>query len=403
MYFMVENSGCSVYKGMVQVRYCLYLEPGDVGYEKQHVQVLVIPEGGYPGKLDKRRSPVDMVDYEKWFSELPRVWRDNPFHNHFVQFDYTVTDEVIHFVGQLALQMAYEKWAKNEDIDIKNLPFEFPKQVTTERQAQCESRIASINAISIGGRIDDSKNINFPLHNDLKGASNTILKGNGYSLSEADVRKALFHDGIFYSVEIVRRIYKDLVDRCFTLGQFKFDNPIDLGSRAVADAWSIIDSLYRIRRLLEDMPNLKQKSPELQLFYRKTDCLKSLRDSIQHLDDQISKYATDKTPAWGRLSWAYPINEYRYKVCMIAPGDVQPDLKLCPSHYGKKMRRPIDFITLTGKEEACLTDMVDALEKLVPWLNTMLEQNFVRQHQFVVVGYGITAGYNILEGVAFLP
>jgi hypothetical protein len=401
MYFMVENSGCSVRKGMVEVRYCLYLEHGDAGYEKHHVQVLVIPEGGYPGKLDKRGSPKDMSDYEKWFSELPRVWRDNPFHNHFVQFDYTVTDEEIHLVGQLALQMAYEKWAKNEKQPyIENLPVEFPKQVSAERQAQCERRIASIKATSMGGRIDGSKyinNDNSALHNGITGISNTNLKGQGHIMSEADIRKALFHDGIFYSVEIVRRIYQDLVERCLTLGQFQIDNPIDLGSHAIADAWSIIDSLYRIRRLLEDMPNLKQKSLELQLFYRKTDCLKSLRDSIQHLDDHIPKYATYKTPAWGRLSWVYPINEYSYKACMIAPGDVQPDLKLCPSHYGKKMRRPVDFISLTGKEEACLTEMIDALEKLIPWLNTMLEQNFVRQHQFVLAGYGITAKYNILE------
>jgi hypothetical protein len=83
------------------------------------------------------------------------------------------------------------------------------------------------------------------------------------------------------------------------------------------------------------MPNLKQKSSELQLFYVKTDCLKTLRDSIQHLDDYLPKYATNKIPAWGRLSWIYPISEYRYKACMIAPGDLQPDLKLCASHYGK--------------------------------------------------------------------
>ena len=401
MYFMVENSGCSVCKGMVEVRYCLYLEPGDIGYEKHHVQVLVIPEEGYRGNLNRRGSPMDMVDYEKWFSELPRVWRDNPFHNHFVQFDHTVTDEEIHFVGQLALQIAYEKWANNKEQPyIKNLPVEFPKQVSVERQAQCESRIARIKAVSMGGRIDGSKKINndnSALNNGITGISNTNFKGKAHIMSDADVRKALFHDGIFYSVEIVRRIYQDLVERCLTLGQSQLDNPVNLGSRAIADAWSIIDSLYRIRRLLEDMPNLKQKSPELQLFYRKTDCLKSLRDSIQHLDDHISTYATNKTPAWGRLSWVYPVNEYNYKACMIAPGDVQPDLKLWPSHCGKKMRRPVDFITLTGKEEACLTEMIDALEKLVPWLNTMLEQNFNRPHQFILACGGITVGYNILE------
>jgi hypothetical protein len=92
MYFMVENSDGSVRKRMVQVRYCLYLEPSDVGYEKHPVRVFVIPEEGYPGRMDKRGSPIDMADYEKWFSELPRVGRDNPFHNHVVQFDHDRPD-----------------------------------------------------------------------------------------------------------------------------------------------------------------------------------------------------------------------------------------------------------------------------------------------------------------------
>jgi hypothetical protein len=175
-------------------------------------------------------------------------------------------------------------------------------------------------------------------------------------------KKALFHDGIYYSVEITRRIYGDLVERCHALGQFQFDNPIDLGVRAIADAWSIVDSLYRIRRLLENMPGIKQNSPQLQLFYRKTSCLKTLRNSIQHLDEYLDKYAVYKIPAWGRLSWVYPINAYQYKACMIAPGDIQPDWKLYPSHYGKKKRTPIDLITLMGNREVCLTEVIDALE-----------------------------------------
>lgn len=235
-------------------------------------------------------------------------------------------------------------------------------------------------------------NDDLALRKKLIGRLDEILKAH---IKYKVARKALFHDGIYYSVEIARRIYDDLVERCHTLGQFQFDNPIDLGERAIADAWSIIDSLHRIRRLLEDMPGLKPNSPQLQLFYRKTSCLKSLRDSIQHLDEYLDKYALYKIPAWGRLSWVYPINEYRYKACMIAPGDIQPDWKLYPSHYGRKMRSPIDFITLTGNREVCLTEMIDALEQLVPWLNTQLDNNLDRKHQFVVMGAGITARYNI--------
>lgn len=101
-------------------------------------------------------------------------------------------------------------------------------------------------------------NDDLALRRKLIGRLDKILKAH---VMNKVAKKALFHDGIYYSVEIARRIYHDLVERCHTLGQFQFDNPIDLGGHAIADAWSVVDSLYRIRRLLEDMPSLKQNSP----------------------------------------------------------------------------------------------------------------------------------------------
>ena len=208
-------------------------------------------------------------------------------------------------------------------------------------------------------------------------------------------KKALFHDGIYYSVKMTRRTYHDLVERLRTLANFQFKDPTSFAEYAITDAWSIVDSLYRLRKLLEDMPDLKQKSPQLQLFYRKTKCLKNLRDSIQHLDEYIDKYVPYKIPAWGRLSWVCPTDQNHYKACMIAPGDIQPDWKLMPSHMGKKMRSPVDFVTLTTNNSVCLTHMIDALELLIPWLNIQLNNNFNRKHQLVIVCFGITTKYNI--------
>jgi hypothetical protein len=39
--------------------------------------------------------------------------------------------------------------------------------------------------------------------------------------------------------------------------------------------------------------------------------------------------------------------------------------------------------------------MIDALEQLVPWLNTQLDNNFDRKHQFVLMGAEVTVRYNI--------
>lgn len=59
----VEPSGCCERKGMVQVRFSFYLDPTDYGYDKHHIEVPVIPEGGYPGKVDEQGSPIDIKDW----------------------------------------------------------------------------------------------------------------------------------------------------------------------------------------------------------------------------------------------------------------------------------------------------------------------------------------------------
>lgn len=213
-------------------------------------------------------------------------------------------------------------------------------------------------------------------------------------------KKALFHDGIYYSVKMTHRTYHDLVERLRELAEFKFEDPTNIAERAITDAWSLVDSLYRLRKLLEDMPEIKQQSPQLQLYYRQTKTLKYLRDSFQHLDEYLHKYVPYKIPAWGRLSWVYPVGQNRYKACMIAPGDIQPDWKLMPSHMGKKMRSPVDFITLTTtlttSNSICITHMIDSLEALIPWLNVQLNNNFNRKHQLMVVCFGINTNYNII-------
>jgi hypothetical protein len=59
MYFKINKTGISEYKGLVDVSFDCYLEPADAGYSEHHVTVPVIPAEGYPGKVDAMGSPVD--------------------------------------------------------------------------------------------------------------------------------------------------------------------------------------------------------------------------------------------------------------------------------------------------------------------------------------------------------
>ena len=53
-YGLIEKSGSEVWHGgLVSVRFDLFLETDDARYDERYTLVPVIPESGYPGKVDK--------------------------------------------------------------------------------------------------------------------------------------------------------------------------------------------------------------------------------------------------------------------------------------------------------------------------------------------------------------
>ena len=119
MYVKVEPTGCCERKGMVQVRFCFFLDPTDYGYEKHHVK----------------------IDGE---------WQDNPFHNHFIYVEPDTIDKEIAEIGKAFLAEAYIKWATDSKLDLVNdaLPFKKPAVVTESRITECDVRAESIKAIT---------------------------------------------------------------------------------------------------------------------------------------------------------------------------------------------------------------------------------------------------------------
>jgi hypothetical protein len=115
-YAKLEPTGCAVRMGKVQLRIAMYLESDDPRYEEHHVQVPIIPEGGYPGEVDAEGSPVVQENYNSWLESLPKEWQDNPFHNHIVYVDADVMDDEISQLLAESLEEFYGIWAEGEDI-----------------------------------------------------------------------------------------------------------------------------------------------------------------------------------------------------------------------------------------------------------------------------------------------
>jgi hypothetical protein len=176
MFFKVNTTGVSERKGLVEVRYDLYLDPTDERYSEHYVQVPVIPKEGYPRQKEYDAAYQTMYDefkaiyeeyiasgrnldvikkapkcepliteielYDKWFSELERVYQHNPFCCHFCQFEPTVTDAEIEYVGKLALDMKYKDWVNQNLALSKNQPVTF--STSPKKIAACATRVATI-------------------------------------------------------------------------------------------------------------------------------------------------------------------------------------------------------------------------------------------------------------------
>jgi len=153
VFVRVEPSSCRERKGLVQIRFCMYLDEGDYGYDVHHVQVPVIPEEGYTGKVNEFGTPVDMKHYQEWLDSLPKMWQTNPFHNHFIYVEPDTSDEEIMNIGQAFLEEAYIKWACEERLDPKNPPVKFHPSRDNDKLKAVDGKVKHLRETILERRI----------------------------------------------------------------------------------------------------------------------------------------------------------------------------------------------------------------------------------------------------------
>jgi hypothetical protein len=147
MYFKLQPIQRDKYTdmGMINVSADLYLEEGDIGYDKyiaeHRVQVPIIPEGGYTQQKEldaatlvweKKQEELykfnpkgdfilesyeEYVNYTKerdaydnWIKSLPKMQQLNPFCNHSIQFEHDVTEEEILWCFEFALGITHRNY-----------------------------------------------------------------------------------------------------------------------------------------------------------------------------------------------------------------------------------------------------------------------------------------------------
>ncbi len=111
----------------------------------------------------------------------------------------------------------------------------------------------------------------------------------------------MFLDGIRYSIEMADLSFRRLKVSLLT-AMTKEQPPPDIFTSAFLDAWSLVDSAYRLLVLHRNMRGIKN-TPAVTVIRDGLAPAEDLRHSIQHLNKQISAYSEAGYPTWGSLSW----------------------------------------------------------------------------------------------------
>lgn len=194
-------------------------------------------------------------------------------------------------------------------------------------------------------------------------------------------KQMLFLDGIRIAAEIVDLTYSRLVETLCRLA----DKDSAASRRnstiisAIQDTWSIIDSVHRLRSLLQHMPYLKQKASGLQVFYRATSNVEKLRNIVQHLDSEIDNLVLRNEPVWGTIQWLVLVDPARLliRACTIVVGSLFDATHPMQNPSGKGLRATVDHVILTaGSTSVNLSGVFFAVEKLVKNLERSLELKF---------------------------
>jgi len=196
-----------------------------------------------------------------------------------------------------------------------------------------------------------------------------------------DRQQTLFIDGLRISAEILDLAYSRLIQTLFRLAEpdcTKEERAIGIIS-AVGDAWSIVDSTHRIRRLLRRMPRVKKKGPALQVFFRATFDADALRHVIQHLDEKVTGILALGAPVWGTLQWLVLLDRKTFlmRTSTIAPGTAFDAEHPVQNPAGKTMRATVDHVILTANGVSIdLSDVFYEVKKMVGRMESTLANRF---------------------------
>ncbi len=188
--------------------------------------------------------------------------------------------------------------------------------------------------------------------------------------ADLERRVVLFFDGIRYAVEMADLAYGRLRNGAIEISKARVEGaqaiPQAMFPAMFLDAFSIVDSINRLRVLLTDMPELRRE-PHIRAFLGKTRGFQELRHGVQHLDDRIRELVVQGQPAWGSLSWFCLFDpSQRVGWChALWPGTMIATEQRLVNPLGHNIRLPVDLIEVAAFGlSVSLSDGIAAVERV---------------------------------------
>lgn len=129
-------------------------------------------------------------------------------------------------------------------------------------------------------------------------------------------KQFLVFDGIRYAAQMAAIAYTRLLKTLVEITRKFHDQNTPISpdiTCALLDAWAIVDAVNRMRDLLCSGGHGIKLDTFHELFRRNTEVTDSLRNNIQHIDQEINNLARSSGQLWGYITWAIP-----------SPAEVQP-------------------------------------------------------------------------------
>ena len=108
----------------------------------------------------------------------------------------------------------------------------------------------------------------------------------------------LYLDGIRYAAEIADVAYERLSEKLRTVAESMKETSSRDIAMAIADAWTIVDSVHRFHDLITQLPGL-DKNTWVKLFVTRVKVALELRDCVQHQTGEVGDLITGKGQIWG--------------------------------------------------------------------------------------------------------